>query len=625
MVLLGACNGGRTSTIAPKLDVGASALDFGTLRPGGSLSKDLAVQSGSAVAINLGPLSIDGAGAAAFSVVQSPTDLGAQASGTISVRFAPQSEGDFSATLVIKSTDPDSPANVALSGRGANPKLSVVAECRSPCTLFSAGAAGIDFGARRPLQPAAGGGWLDEPAWPTVTLFNAGLLPVDIASLAIEGDASFGTVEPIDAKDFPIGPGSGQALHIRFDPDPARTAFSGQLIVHSDDPQLPLATVALLGTLAPAPPLSVCAAIVETQGPDGSLAVPRDAQGNPAFDGTQPPVQPGKNARVTFSAFSDHFATAKDASKCTTSLETGRTGLSFKWTLEQMPAESSARLAGDTTAEPTFVPDAIGHYSVKLSVSDPNGSKGTADVGFDAYPRRDLVAQLTWKQAGVDLDVHLVRPGSDCGGSCVFDPHADINGFSARNSASFDWGNAGPGDDPRLDRDDQGDQGGIETVTLDHPENDPACSGGSCAFGLYVHFFADNRSDSGSKPACSGIPCSEGDACGCDTGTSCVAAHCVPPARPVVAVYIKPAPGKPPQLIPVAPEDFTIAGPCFLWHVADVIWKSDGTGQVSAAGSPGNRELVYYGTMTPGSFACAPNSAPGLPAGYLSGPVPAYQ
>ena len=92
-----------------------------------------------------------------------------------------------------------------------------------------------------------------------------------------------------------------------------------------------------------------------------------------------------------------------------------------------------------------------------------------------------------------------------------------------------------------------------------------------------------------------------------------------------MAVYIKPAPGKPPQLFPVAPEDVTIAGPCFLWHVADVTWKTDGTAQVVEAGSAGNRDFGYWGTMAPGSFGCAPNTAPGLPPGYQSGPIPRYQ
>jgi hypothetical protein len=209
----------------------------------------------------------------------------------------------------------------------------------------------------------------------------------------------------------------------------------------------------------------------------------------------------------------------------------------------------------------------------------------------------------------------------------VFDPQGDLNGFSARAGGAFDWGEPGRADDdPRLDRDDQGTLGGIETASLDHPENDPACqASGSCTYGLYVHYFADARAGSGSAPACSGAGCFEGDPCTCAAGTACVAAHCVTPARPTVAIYLKPTAASQPTILPVQGEDFGIAGACWLWHLADVEWRSDGTAQVVPVGASGARELAYYGRMAPGSFACSPNTDPGLPPGYRPGTVPEYR
>ena len=622
------CSPPKTSTIEAKLVPGASLVDFGLARPGATAAAQLALKSASTVAVSISSVSVEDdpaapGGKAAFAIATAPTEIAGLGSEQLTLRFAPSSEGDLKARLVIASNDPDSPAIVALKGRGANPRLQLVPECRAPCTAFTATAdpPSVDFGARRPLRHKPDGSVVDEPAWPTVTLLNAGELPVTVASITLTGDKAFFAQESIDATDFPIGAGSGQAVHLGFDPSMA-PSYAGQLEVVSDDPRAPKLTVALAGTLAPAQPPTACAAIVEAQGPDGSVSYPRDASGNKDFHGTPPPVQPGDGARVTFAAFSDYFAAAADPNSCTTSPETGRDGLLLKWTLEERPAESSAALKGDTSPTPTFVPDAIGHYRVRLTATAPDGQPATADVSFDAFLRRDLVAQLTWPEAGVDLDLHLVRPGADCGGSCVFDPAADINGWSVTRTASFDWGKPGPGDDPRLDRDDQGTQGGVETVSLDHPEDDPACNGGSCTFGLYVHYFADGRAGSSQGSSCSG--CSEGDACGCAALTSCVATHCVSPAHPRLAVYVKPDAASKPVLFPVPPADLAVAGPCFLWHVADVVWKVSGTAEVVEAGSAGKPELSYYGKMAPGSFVCGPNTDPGLPSGYEPGTVPQY-
>lgn len=621
LALATGCSDGRTGTIRPKLEVGAPRLDFGKVLVGAPAAKGLSVVSASNVALDLAAATIEGDAAGAFRVVAFPTSLGPQGSGRIDLEFTPPALGDFAATLVLATTDPDSPARVALAGRGSVPKLRVVPECRAPCSGFAVAddPPAIDFGARRPSRSGSA-----DPAWPTVTLLNEGELPVTIESITLQGDAAFGTSQSLAATGFPIAPGAGQSVHVTFEPVTARAQYAATLVVESQDPAHPRIEVALTGALAPPPAPTVCAALVEAQGPDGSISKPRDGEGNPAFDGAQPPVQPGKTASVTFSANSDRFLAQPDATRCTTSPETGRVGMRYAWSVVERPIESRAALGGEATAEPTMKIDAIGRYRVRLVATDANGQTGSAEVAFDAWPRRDLVAQLSWKEVGVDLDLHLVRPGASCGGSCVFDPSGDLNGYSAL-TGTFDWGQTGLEDDPRLDRDDQGTQGGIETVSLDKPEHDPACASGTCTYGLYVHYYADGRSGSGSAPACPAIPCLEGQACGCAQGTSCVAAHCVSPARPSVAVYVKPAPGRPPSVFPVPGEDFAIAGACFLWHVADVVWKSDGTGEVVAVGAAGSRELGYFGKMDPGSFACSPNQDPGLPAGYRQGTIPEYR
>ena len=40
-----------------------------------------------------------------------------------------------------------------------------------------------------------------------------------------------------------------------------------------------------------------------------------------------------------------------------------------------------------------------------------------------------------------------------------------------------------------------------------------------------------------------------------------------------IAIYVEPAAGSQSTVVPLPGEDFAIAGPCYLWHVADVIWR----------------------------------------------------
>ncbi|MBI5545685.1 MAG: choice-of-anchor D domain-containing protein [Deltaproteobacteria bacterium] len=659
LLLAAACEGEQMIRSAPEMQLGADQIDFGLVRTGTSAREHLTIDNLGRVALTLDPVRIvdDPAapgGASSFSLPTPMASVERQA--VLEVLFEPAAIGDFRALLLIQSDDPD-PADqlavVPLLGRGAQPRVRLVPACQPPCTEFAVVEAppSIDFGVRLPLRRGPAG-VLFEPAWPTVSLLNEGEWPLSLTSGELWGDAGFATIESITAQDLVVPPGGSLAVHVTFDPQSGvRKRYVAQLILGTDDPLAPQASVLLSGELAPNEPPSVCAAIVEVRQPDGSVSYPRDASGALSFGGFVP-VQPGEKGLLQLSAFSDHFTPGLhpheldqgDETVCTTDREDGREALMYHWSVISRPAGSSAEVIDPDNPEPRFKTDAIGQYVLRLTVTDPWGESASADVEFEAMPIRDLIAQLSWEQQpGVDLDLHLVKPGP-CGdqADCLFDRDGDIDGFlSGLTNGVFDWGLAGYSwDDPRLDLDDQGDGPLIEIATLNHPQLDPACQTQRCAYDVYVHHFKDWRADSRTGPSCPARPCLAGSACGCpETGAGvdsvCVSERCVAPVRANVKIYARTTASQPSLVLPAVGEDLSLPSPCTLWHVARILWPSleelyrdpRAAPVVLEVGAPGQRSFAFYGSLAPSSFSCAPNTPAGTPfedVTFLPGTIPLY-
>ncbi len=639
-VALTGCEEERVQTVQPDLVVAQSQIDFGVHRVGAPTEESLLLRSQSLAAITISGLTIEDdpdapGGAAAFSVSQPVGSVEGEGEATVKLQFTPSAVAEFSAILVIANDDPDpndGQKRVKLVGRGATPKIRVTASCTPPCTAFTAVETppSIDFGERPPLRRDGSGKLVNEPVWPEVTILNDGEIPLKLIRVAFEGDAAFSSKGSLNTEGVSIDQGSGQVVRVMFDPKEAKKDHAADLVVVSDDPDLGEIKVKLTGRKADNAPPDVCAAIVKVDQPDGSEDFPLDGAGKKTFGGGIS-VQPA--ATVFLSPFTDHFEvrnpiTEGNQALCTTDVEDGRTLLTYQWSVEERPKESKAVIIGAGNPQPTFKPDAIGHYKLKLEVKDTADSVSHTFVEFDAIPKRDLVVQLTWEnQPGVDLDVHLVKPGP-CGtnASCVFDPKGDVNGYSwFKRQQVFDWGEGGKGhDDPRLDFDDQGDKALIENVNLNFPENDPACRTTECTYDVYVHYFKDARTTSGSAPLCAGAGCREGDVCNCSvTDTVCVSGRCVKPVNPVVKIFIKPTPTSPAAAltVPMPAEVVSIGGPCFMWHVARVTWPSKqvvdsdpnyvSQVRVTEVGQVNNRTFEYYGTLPKSSFSCAPNTPDG--------------
>ena len=221
----------------------------------------------------------------------------------------------------------------------------------------------------------------------------------------------------------------------------------------------------------------------------------------------------------------------------------------------------------------------------------------------------------------------------------------DTSGFTVGSALgdaglSLDWGFPGPSDDPRLNVDDSGDGPLVENVSLDAPEHDPACAAASCAWGLWVHAFRDSRALA-SPPTCSLQGCTEGEACGCPAGLRCVGdaapkdagvtgnGRCRPPTDVRLRVYahgVELATLPVPTLAP--PDALSLAAPCQLVHVADVVWPARGTDagvQVVPVGVDGQGrfttpELHRYGWRPAGpqpNLTCAPNTRRTISSGQV--------
>jgi hypothetical protein len=657
---LAGCQDERIASAVPVISVSASRLDFGRVQTNTTSTRALSIQNLGRVRLDLSRVEIGddpaapGGGTAFVLAEPAPEDVATAA--VLQVVFAPTVLGDHQALLTLESDDPEAPVTiVSLSGRGATSMVHLTPACVAPCSEFTAtlDPPAIDYGKRLPLRRGAAG-ILVEPAWPTVTLQNDGELPLKLSKAELRGDQGFGTVESLNAEGLVVPPGGSHTLHVTFDPKTqATTPLQARLVLSTSDPAMPEAIVTLTGELAPNQPPVACASVVEVRQPDGSTSYSRNGSGAIAFGGYVS-VQPGDDSLVHLSAFSDHFqpglhpfeASQGDPSLCTTDREDGREALTYQWTVLQRPPGSATEIIDAANPEPYFRPDAIGHFVIRLTVTDPWGAISTADVEFDALPVRDLSAQLSWAhQPGVDLDIHLVKPGP-CGdkADCVFDRRGDLDGYLAsRTGGVFDWGLPGVSwDDPRLDIDDQGDQSLIEIASLNYPQLDPACRHARCTYDVYVHYFKDWRADSYSAPACPGRPCQAGSACGCPeigagVDSVCVSNKCVTPVRPSVKLYLQPTPSSPAAAleVPAKGEDFSLPGPCVMWHVARVHWPSQdelyqdprAAPVVEEVGAPGQRVLGFYGALAPQSLSCAPNTPAGTPAvdvTFVPGTVPYY-
>ena len=592
------CRENKVQKIAPTLAVEAVSVDFGAVRVGASAARPLAISAANGADVQLRSVTLEGD--PALQLEPPPGSLRGLTTETLTLRFAPVAAGDVQGTLVILSDDELKPeVRVAIHGRGAFPHLSLEVGC-DPALKCEATVAStpprIDFAAEpfvrlRPIDPAT---------LPVLHLRSTGEVPVVVSGLSIDGAdrAAFTFVGNAALPDggLVLLPQQQASVPVQFRPtSDQQQAWAGEVQLATDDPAALLTRITLAGHLRPNFPPLVCANLARVspvgapvRDYDTPLAWAEVMNADGGVDLTATRDVPPR-AEVVLSALSSASETS-----CTTDPEDGRLGLSWAWTMTSQPAGSApVSLANANTPRATLRPLATGLYTAGLQVTDSQGNVGSTSVTFEVAVKNDLVVQLDWTgSSGVDVDLHLVRPGAGPFapfGQADGGRHAgDLNGYAATSrpdGGDFDWGFAGPFDDPRLNFDDTGSGSLLENISLNGPENDEACALAPCTYGVFVHGFRDGRPP-GSAATCTvdgGTGCLDGEACGCAPGTACVALNapagmlvlgagrCLPAVSPVVRVFLRGS-AAPALIVPL-----TLGAPCQMLHAADITWPARGS------------------------------------------------
>lgn len=620
------CRENKVQKIAPTLAVEVLGLDFGPVRVGKTADLTLSLSAANGADVQLTFVTLEGD--ATFTVETPPTSVRGLTSEVLTLHFSPVAAGDLTSTLVIRSDDELKPeVRVELKGRGAFPRLELVVGCETAAmceAMVTNGPPSISF-APEPfvrLRP------IDPTTLPVLRLRSTGEVPAIVTGLSLEGvdRAAFSFVGNAALPDggLVLSPNMEASVPVQFRPlSDSQQAYAGEVRLVTDDPLALLTLIPIAGNLRPNFPPRVCANVSRVS-PVG--AQPRDYDSPSAWDEVRD-ADGGVNlsatrdvpprAEVVLSALS-----SPSEAFCTTDPEDGRLGLTWAWRLTSTPSGSTPPVLNNAnTPRATLRPSATGLYTAELTVTDSQNNIGTTTVTFEVAVKNDLVVQLDWTGSnGVDLDLHLVRPGST-----TFAPFAqpdggrvsgDMNGYSATSRAdggTFDWGFSGVFDDPRLNFDDTGSGALLENVSLNGPEGDDLCASGPCTYGVFVHGFRDARNDAGvvSCVVDGGAGCLDGESCGCANGTVCVALNaplgaaalgagrCLSPVAPVVRVFLRGS------ATPALTVPLILGAPCQTLHAADIVWPqrgSDAGVQVTTATG-----VTRYGVRSNGGLQCAPD------------------
>lgn len=647
------CREPAVKKVSPRLAVSPVSVSFGEVKVGevSEQTVSLISQSGAPVTITSVRLD-DGAGAAApaaFELGEPPETVAGLGEAPVVIRFRPSSAGAQRARLLVESNDEEHPVlEVPLDALGTRPILvvaplcDVAMGCQGSVTVDPPS---IDFGE----EPFARQIPLPSNALPILEVRNEGDAPLIVTRLMLDGpDAAAFHFEGnvmVPEGGLVIARGTSVNVSLRFTPtSETQLDYAAQVTLESDDGARPSATVALTGKLGPNLPPVVCANITRIENPEDEPIVTYDSEADwapllvaPAggydFTATRD-IRP--RGKVTFSALSS----ATDPRACTADPEDGRLGLTWQWALTQVPVGATGMgLAGANTPTAVLVASGTvtsGDYEITLTVTDAQGHASTTSLKFAVALKKDLVVELSWNQpagawANVDLDLHLVRPGSTPFSWFEEGPtqstSGDVHGLAyvlyLQNEATlgydFDWGDPGAADDPRFNLDDTGSGPLVELASLNYPGRDASCATTECRYEVWVHHFEDARTHT-APPACAvdGVACKDGEVCTCPgAGERCVAdlapnaaapsgaGRCLVAPALSVRVFVEGS-STPLAQLP-AMGALRLGAPCQAVHVADVIWPGVNAPMPVAPRVEPATGVARFGGRSNQSLSCAPN------------------
>jgi hypothetical protein len=342
-------------------------------------------------------LSVEGEGAAAYTLSADSASLNREESLEVLVTFLPTTFLDYPAELVIASNDEEQPElKVALSGTGVS----------APLPDIALSARSLDFGDVEP-------GTIDNEI---LLLTNVGTAPLELGDVGREGSGAFSLFT--NPSGNVIAAGDSLPVIVSYNPALTSEGDSGRLVFHSDDPDEPSVDVVLLGN------------------------------GGADFD--YPVAQIDCPATTFPPAFVRLDGSDSEDPE-------GYLPLTYHWTLVDVPSNASGVPISDgylTNANGDYTElfaDAVGTYVVELVVENAIGVRSTpATCQVVAIPEEDILVELTWDTTNADLDLHLALTGS-----ALFQRPGDASWCNPRP----DWGTPGAAGDPSLDLDDRAGKG----------------------------------------------------------------------------------------------------------------------------------------------------------------------
>ncbi|MFA1610207.1 choice-of-anchor D domain-containing protein [Halobellus rubicundus] len=205
-------------TTSAQIDV-PDSVDAGEVPLGTSAVVDVTVRNTGGEPLVLRDLAIVGDDAAAFeSELGALPTIAPGGSATIPIRFAPEAEGDATATLRLGTNDPNAAtATVTLRGEGTIQSLSVI------------GTRDVDFGDVR----------VGDRERTAVTVANTGSAPVTIRGVSIEGTDAAAFAADDGGAPVTLAPGARHVLVAAFEPT-AGGSQAATLAVETDADDSPL-------------------------------------------------------------------------------------------------------------------------------------------------------------------------------------------------------------------------------------------------------------------------------------------------------------------------------------------------------------------------------------------------
>lgn len=212
--------------VQPDINLDSATLSFSDTRVGGQRETSVTITNDGNADLSVTDITITGSDADAFSVSSRTSfTLTPTESETVSVQFAPDSEGDKAATLAVDSNDPDeSTATASLDGEAITPAVDLSKQALQYGTVT-----------------------IDESKTLTVTITNqpdaTASLPVTDLSIVGRDNEAFS----VDDASFTLAPGESRDLDVTLTPTtPGDKAASLRIL--TDDPRASQRNVWLTNT-----------------------------------------------------------------------------------------------------------------------------------------------------------------------------------------------------------------------------------------------------------------------------------------------------------------------------------------------------------------------------------------